>query len=209
MGSLASMPIKPTVNISVDKSINVSNITINITDPSRAFKPSTRSTSMTSTSMTSSTTSLNEITKIKSNNKSISTTSRNIALIICNSYEHTRFQLGESAHNDGLLAYHNLKQKGFDTFLYHDVNCRQLKAIFNVFLSSHSDRLVIYYIDNGVLVKDKLNDEQDGYDEAMFCVDGGLVIDDELIEMIKKYNNCKQLILISDCCHNGTCQIFK
>lgn len=128
---------------------------------------------------------------------------KKLCVIFCNSYDKTRYALGECALNDGLLTYRSIQQFGYSAYLFHDLSKNDFRKVFKNALRCRASELMIYYIGHGTQVKDRDGDEIDGKDECILCMDG-VIIDDDLAKMINSCNNSKRLILISDCCHSGT-----
>ena len=65
------------------------------------------------------------------------------------------------------------------------------------------DIIVFSYSGHGTSVVDTDADEGDGYDEALYVYDG-VLLDDEIREIIKDMNSKVSLIVISDSCFSGT-----
>lgn len=132
------------------------------------------------------------------------TTNDKICFICCNSYENTRYILGEPAVNDGLLSYIHLEKLGYKVYLFHDLKRKQFSNIFKEFINANVKNVCVYYIGHGTTTHDSNGDETDGKDECLYFVDG-LIIDDDLYDLINKCKNkSNQLILLTDCCHSGT-----
>ena len=132
------------------------------------------------------------------------TTESKICFICCNSYEGSRYALGESALNDGLLAYINFQRLGYDVYIFHDMNKGGYMDVFTQFLQAEVSKVVIYYIGHGTNTRDTSGDEADGFDECLFFTDGVIIDDDLCITITDNKANCSKLILLSDCCHSGT-----
>lgn len=128
---------------------------------------------------------------------------RKVALIFCNSYYGTRYDLGDCAINDGLLCYNEFISYNYETFIFYDITSIKFKEILEKTLKLNLNKLVIYFIGHGTQTKDKNNDEVDGKDECLVFKDK-CVVDDEIANVVNKYNNCEKLTLISDCCHSGS-----
>ena len=150
-----------------------------------------------------------------------SNTELDVALIFCNSYHGSRYDLGECAINDGLLVYDSLTAKNFKCYTFYDCLSEVcLKAIAGGLRTPNIKRLVVYFIGHGLQVSEvrkgggmngsvngSVNDESDGRDEAFLFKDRTLtddimskfIVDNYPINMKRR-----QLILISDCCHSGT-----
>ena len=126
-----------------------------------------------------------------------------LALIFCNSYYGTKYDLGDCAINDGLLCYNEFKSYNYKTYVFYDITSVKFKEILKLSLSLNLDKLAIYFIGHGTQTKDKNGDEKDGKDECLVFKDK-LVVDDEISEIVNEKNTCKKLTLISDCCHSGS-----
>ena len=126
-----------------------------------------------------------------------------LALIFCNSYYGTKYDLGDCAINDGLLCYNNFNSFNYKTFLFYDVTSIKFKEILKISLGLNLDKLAIYFIGHGTQTKNKNGDENDGKDECLVFKDK-LVVDDEIAKIVNEKNTCKKLTLIADCCHSGS-----
>lgn len=69
--------------------------------------------------------------------------------------------------------------------------------------SKPGQKLVLTFSGHGTNVPDLDGDEPNGRDEA-FCLYDGLLIDDNVREIIKNLNKESSLTVIADCCHSGT-----
>ena len=126
-----------------------------------------------------------------------------VALIFCNSYYGTRYDLGDCAINDGLLCYDKFKSYSYDTYLYYDITAEKFKELLINNVCLNCNKMVIYFIGHGTQIRDKKNEENDGLNEC-FVFKDKYVIDDEVAEIINTNNHCQKLTLIADCCHSGT-----
>lgn len=124
-----------------------------------------------------------------------------LALIFCNSYYGTKYDLGDCAINDGLLCYNEFESYHYKTFLFYDVTSIKFKEILKISLGLKLDKLTIYYIGHGTQIKDVNGDEKNGKDECLVFKDK-LVVDDEISKIVNEKNTCKKLTLIADCCHS-------
>ena len=68
---------------------------------------------------------------------------------------------------------------------------------------STGDSLCFFYSGHGTQVRDANNDETSGFDDALYCVDGQLVMDDDLLNILTQLNG-SHMMLFFDCCHSGT-----
>lgn len=65
------------------------------------------------------------------------------------------------------------------------------------------DHLCFYYSGHGTQVKDENNDETSGMDEAIYCLDGRIITDDAILDILTNLNGA-HITLFFDCCHSGT-----
>lgn len=128
----------------------------------------------------------------------------NAALVICNNYTGTRYDLGTGPVNDGLEITKVLYELGYEVYYLYNSKRDRFIEVLNHFLRSTIKHLVVYYVGHGISVKDENGDEDDGYDEAMVFVDGN-VIDDELASCLAQNKNpLNKLTLFTDACHSGS-----
>ncbi|KAK0431415.1 peptidase C14 [Armillaria borealis] len=67
------------------------------------------------------------------------------------------------------------------------------------------DSLVFHYSGHGGQIRDQNGDEADGYDEVIFPVDGGYIVDDDMHAfMVKPLPPGCRLTALFDCCHSGS-----
>lgn len=137
-----------------------------------------------------------------SNNSSPFLEHRHVALLFINSYQGTDFSLGDGPCNDGLLCKECFEEMGYQCYLYFDISVKEFYQIFDSFLCTPFEKLVVYFSGHGMYVKDRNHDEADGRDEALVFKDGAAV-DDDLIRFIHN-SRVNKLFLLSDCCHSGS-----
>jgi len=146
------------------------------------------------------------------------TTPSNIALQFGLLYRDTEYAL-EGCIND-LKNVHKefLHQNGFhhdNTILVTDdtkvtPTKRTMESSLKQFVSNaiNGDRLFLQYSGHGTSVKDKSRDEDDGFDEAICPLDGGVIIDDwmyfNVVRALERTPGASLFVLI-DACHSGTC----
>jgi hypothetical protein len=65
------------------------------------------------------------------------------------------------------------------------------------------DVLLIHYSGHGTQVPDKHGDDEDGYDEGLYLIDG-VVIDDDIAQVLKSIPDKAVVILMFDSCFSGT-----
>ncbi len=63
--------------------------------------------------------------------------------------------------------------------------------------------IFISYSGHGTQVADRSGDETDGRDEAMFTLDGSVIVDDEVLAILRTKRNSVVKVFY-DCCHSGT-----
>lgn len=133
--------------------------------------------------------------------------SKSIAIVLCNSYDNTPYALGDCAKNDGVLAYNELMKNKYEHVLvYHDLRKCDVLQLLDQCKHITCDKLLIYYIGHGTQTYTPYSKfEKTGMDSAFVCVDG-LITDNALNNYFIRdsEHNCKQVRLISDCCHSGT-----
>ncbi|KAK0475412.1 caspase domain-containing protein [Armillaria novae-zelandiae] len=67
------------------------------------------------------------------------------------------------------------------------------------------DSLVFHYSGHGGQIKDQNGDEPDGYDEVIYPVDDGYIVDDDMHKlMVKPLPTGCRLTALFDCCHSGS-----
>lgn len=125
------------------------------------------------------------------------------ALMAINSYRGTKYNLGNGPLNDGYHIAKTLKSLGYDVYSYVDGDKDDFLKALKHFMSTTTDRLVVYYIGHGLNVRDTDGDEADGKDEAMFFADGTLV-DDVLVSTLQMKRDESIVTLITDACHSGS-----
>lgn len=69
--------------------------------------------------------------------------------------------------------------------------------------SKQGDQIVIYYSGHGTQLRDTSGDEKDGFDEAMYTIDGRFITDDQIFSFVEAANGAT-VNLFFDCCHSGT-----
>lgn len=80
----------------------------------------------------------------------------------------------------------------------------QVKAVLDICKSG--DTAIISYSGHGTYIPDQSGDESDRRDEALVPWDysRGLLLDDELKDLLSKRPQGTRVLLITDCCHSGT-----
>lgn len=70
--------------------------------------------------------------------------------------------------------------------------------------SKQGDQIVVYYSGHGTQTRDTSGDEKDGFDEAIYTLDGRLITDDSIFSLVDSASNGATVNLFFDCCHSGT-----
>ena len=81
-----------------------------------------------------------------------------------------------------------------------------LKSLKKLILSN-SEELFFHYSGHGSYVKDKDGSEDDGKDECLVPLDykkSGMIIDDEIKDLVMLLKPVQKMLCILDCCHSGT-----
>jgi len=85
-----------------------------------------------------------------------------------------------------------------------------LERLNELALLSHSELLdlaFIHYSGHGSYIKDKSFDERDGIDECIIpsdCESNGYILDDDISNVLSKFNINTKIVCIFDCCHSAT-----
>lgn len=126
------------------------------------------------------------------------------ALFVVNDYNGTKYDLGMGPDNDGYHMSKLFANFGFDCYYLRNARKASFLKYLDYFFKNTTVHLVLFYVGHGTNVKDIDGDEDDGFDEALFFVDG-VVVDDVLIShLIENKNPDNVLTLITDACHSGT-----
>ena len=138
------------------------------------------------------------------------------ALLIGINYTGTPNELA-GCHNDVDTMQAMLRDRGFNSFtvLKDERGARRatqptraniLHAIERFVLEAAvGDTLFMHYSGHGTSTRDTSGDEdEDGLNEAICPVDGGVITDDELQRvLVSRLPKCT-LVVVLDCCHSGT-----
>lgn len=85
-----------------------------------------------------------------------------------------------------------------------------LERLNELALLSHSESLdfvFIHYSGHGSYVKDRSSDERDGQDECIIpsdCEINGYILDDDISNILAKFNVNTKVFCLFDCCHSAT-----
>lgn len=67
------------------------------------------------------------------------------------------------------------------------------------------DYLCFFYSGHGTQIPDANHDETSGFDDALYCLDGQLILDDDILNCLTKIKfKGTYVTLLFDCCHSGT-----
>jgi metacaspase-1 len=96
---------------------------------------------------------------------------------------------------------------GFDIRAFHDAQVTRKKFISEVTNAINvlraGDFLLIQYSGHGTQTYDRHGDEEDGYDEAIYLMDG-MVIDDDIGNTLMSIPDDATVVLLFDSCFSGT-----
>lgn len=113
--------------------------------------------------------------------------------------------------NDARTWGNALAQLGarVDYLLDGDATCDGMKAAIRALVRSGApgDVLVLQYAGHGGQLPNRVDTEEDGFNEALIPVDyntGALLVDDELAEILSELPSGVTMTLFMDCCHSGT-----
>ena len=96
-----------------------------------------------------------------------------------------------------------------DYLLDGDATYEGMKAAIRTLVASGNagDVLVLQYSGHGGQLPNRVDSEEDGYNEALIPIDyasGSLLVDDELAELLGELPTGVSMTLFMDCCHSGT-----
>lgn len=140
-----------------------------------------------------------DVTKVE-----LPATMEKAALFVVNDYNGTKYDLGLGPDNDGYHMSKLFSTFGFDCYYLRNARKAQFLQYLGHFFKNVTKHMALFYVGHGTNIKDLDGDEDDGFDEALFFVDG-VVVDDVLIHhLIENKNPESVLTLITDACHSGT-----
>jgi hypothetical protein len=73
--------------------------------------------------------------------------------------------------------------------------------------AASGDSIVLQYAGHGAQLPNRVDTEEDGYNEALVPIDydtGALLVDDELAQILRGLPAGASMTLFMDCCHSGT-----
>ena len=108
--------------------------------------------------------------------------------------------LGEAVVNDAKLFTANLPE--YSCKILINPSTKEMLSELISLISNPENEAIFGVFSHGQQVRDISGDEADGMDECIVMKDG-LLIDDNLTDLINKYRKCKRLTLIADICHSG------
>lgn len=85
-----------------------------------------------------------------------------------------------------------------------------LERLNELALLSHSESLdfaFIHYSGHGSYIRDRSFDEKDGQDECIIpcdCETNGYILDDDITNILVKFNENTRIVCVFDCCHSAT-----
>jgi len=143
---------------------------------------------------------------------------RHVALQFGLLYRNTEYELEGCINDLQNTAKHFLLQSGFEAdniiVMTDDTKITPTKQVMesamHQFVNNavNGDHLFIQYSGHGTEVKDKSGDEDDGYDEAICPLDGGVIVDDwiffNVVKPLERASEASLFVLV-DACHSGTC----
>ena len=107
--------------------------------------------------------------------------------------------LGQATVNDAKLFMRNLH--GYDSKLLVNPTTKDMLSELINLISDPDSHVIFGVFSHGSQVKDISGDEEDGMDECIVMKDG-LLIDDNITDLINKYRKCERLSLFADICHS-------
>lgn len=138
-----------------------------------------------------------------------------VIFITCNPYYNTSYALGNPICNDCKLINEIYTSHDYISFTLFDQTKEAYVKWLKFFTSQKYDDLILYYSGHGAQIFNSFNfdyssnkfeyfenSEDDGLDEC-FVFKDDLIADDEITEILS-VNKCKNILMISDCCHCGT-----
>lgn len=139
--------------------------------------------------------------------------SRKHALLVGINYTGSSCQLA-GCHNDVLSVRALLERRGWTCRALMDrplseqpTRANILRAIAELVANARDgDQLFFHYSGHGTTTRDVSgDDEDDGRDEAICPVDGGIIVDDVLrAALVDPLPNTVSLTVLLDCCYSGT-----
>lgn len=140
---------------------------------------------------------------------------KKVALLIGINYKNTAHEL-RGCINDAKSMQSLLQDNGYScTMMLDDAKTtkslqptrknllREMRAL--VKNTRRGDKLFLHYSGHGTYTRDRSHDEIDGRDEAICPVDGSVITDDELRQiLVQRLPSGVQMLCLLDCCHSGT-----
>jgi hypothetical protein len=134
------------------------------------------------------------------------------ALIVGINYTRTNYEL-YGCINDANNMKQFVSSRGCDKILMmtdnelvKPIKINIMAGLKTLLLNAKDGETVFfYYSGHGTNITDNNGDEVDGKDECIFTLDGQIIIDDDLNNIIKTFLKPKtKLFILCDCCHSGT-----
>lgn len=152
------------------------------------------------------------LNNLNNQNKKSNDFSSSKALLIGINYEGTEYEL-RGCINDVLSVEKRLKELNcFNNFtiITDETNIKPtrdniLKELRKLCSNANSgETLFFHYSGHGTYTYDRNGDEKDKKDECIVSIDGKVIVDDEIYNILKLLPNNCNMIMIFDCCHSGT-----
>lgn len=133
------------------------------------------------------------------------------AVLVANNYAGTEAELRGCENDARALKEILVSRLGFReedvevrTDVTRDALLRALSDLAATARSESLDLAFFSYSGHGCSVPDRSGDESDHMDEAVYCSDKRLVLDDEITAALKMFPAHCRVRAIMDCCHSGT-----
>ena len=91
-----------------------------------------------------------------------------------------------------------------DVKTYTDVDMVNILQVLNDLVKGPEQIKFFQYSGHGTQVIDTNGDESDGLDEALYSVNGTIITDDEINNVVCKLQQGKTLVMVIDACHSGS-----
>ncbi|OHT07656.1 Clan CD, family C14, metacaspase-like cysteine peptidase [Tritrichomonas foetus] len=128
---------------------------------------------------------------------------KRVALIICNTYTSSKYQLGTGPLSDSFTAAAYLKELNFAVYFARNPTRKEYKEYIKLFFEAKAENIFIYYTGHSETVSAG-SEEDAGKDESLIFEDGPLM-DEELAELISKSKKDENSVItmLNECCHSG------
>ena len=139
---------------------------------------------------------------------------KNIALLIGLNYFESEESRLNGCHNDVDNIKNKLVENGFETQnikILKDSEDKKVKITRSIVLNELNKltnltkgKVFIHFSGHGMSLTDYNKDEIDKCDESLYLNDNTYITDDEIFNILKKFNSNVKVRCIFDCCHSGT-----